>query len=405
MFRRSLRQQTFAMTLLLASVTGPDEAEIAERHGADIIDLKDPRRGAFGAVAPDVVTATLAAIARRRPVSAVAGELAMEPAGILRATAALADAGVDYVKIALFPEPQRADCIRALAVLARRVRLVGVMFADHGFDQTLVPLMAESGFAGAMLDTARKRGGRLLDHIGVAALGGFIESCRRHGVMGGLAGSLEAPDVPRLLLLAPDVLGFRGALCGEGDRTGRIDPAAVEAIRALIPLDPRAQRPHDDRAAKVDYRLLAARGYAAKDDVATDRILVRDFVLPIRIGAYKHEREKPQNVRFNVDVGIVRSPHVAQDMRDVFSYDVILDGIRMLVAQEHIALVETLAERIAALILAQPRVVSVTLKVEKLDVGPGAVGVEIVRKRPAEGAQVRPLQPSAAGEGDPKVGT
>jgi dihydroneopterin aldolase len=155
----------------------------------------------------------------------------------------------------------------------------------------------------------------------------------------------------------------------------------------------------------VDYRLLAARGYAAKDDAATDRILVRDFVLPIRIGAYKHEREKAQNVRFNVDVGIVRSPHVAQDMRDVFSYDVILDGIRMLVAQEHIALVETLAERVAALILAQPRVVNVTVTIEKLDVGPGAVGVEITRKRPAESAQVRPLQTGAAGEGDPKIAT
>jgi dihydroneopterin aldolase len=263
--------------------------------------------------------------------------------------------------------------------------------------------MASSGFAGAMLDTARKTGGRLLDHMSVAALGGFIDACRQHGLMGGLAGSLEAPDVPRLLLLAPDVLGFRGALCGNHDRTGGIDPAAVDVIRALIPEDPRAVRPHA-AAAKVDYRLLAARGYAVKDDAATDRILVRDFVLPIRIGAYQHEREKTQNVRFNVDVGIVRAPHVAQDMRDVFSYDVILDGIRMIVAQEHIALIETLAERIAALILAQPRVVSVTLTIEKLDVGPGAVGVEIVRKRPAELAQVRPLQ-STAGEGDPKIAT
>src|SRR5262249_6973039 len=100
------------MTLLLASVTGPDEAEIAERHGADIIDLKDSRSGAFGAVTLDAVSATLAAIARRRPVSAVAGELAMEPAGIVRAVAALADAGVDYVKVALFPQAGRADCIR-----------------------------------------------------------------------------------------------------------------------------------------------------------------------------------------------------------------------------------------------------------------------------------------------------
>jgi dihydroneopterin aldolase len=391
------------MTLLLASVTGPDEAEIADRHGADIIDLKDSRRGAFGAVTLDVVAATLAAIDRRRPVSAVAGELAMEPDRIVHAASALADAGVDYVKIALFPEPRREDCIRALSTLARRVKIVGVMFADHGFDEALVPLMASSGFAGAMLDTARKTGGRLLDHMSVAALGGFIDACRQHGLMGGLAGSLEAPDVPRLLLLAPDVLGFRGALCGNHDRTGGIDPAAVDVIRALIPEDPRAVRPHA-AAAKVDYRLLAARGYAIKDDVATDRILVRDFVLPIRIGAYQHEREKAQNVRFNVDVGIIRAPHVAQDMRDVFSYDVILDGIRMIVAQEHIALIETLAERIAALILAQQRVVSVTLTIEKLDVGPGAVGVEIVRKRPAELAQVRPLQ-SSAGEGDPKTAT
>jgi dihydroneopterin aldolase len=327
----------------------------------------------------------------------------MEPDRIVRAASALADAGVDYVKVALFAEPGREDCIRASSALARRVKLVGVMFADHGFDAALVPLMASSGFAGAMLDTARKTGGRLLDHMSVAALGGFVDACRQHGLMGGLAGSLEAPDVPRLLLLAPDVLGFRGALCGNHDRTGGIDPAAVDVIRALIPEDPRAVRPHA-AAAKVDYRLLAARGYAVKDDAATDRILVRDFVLPIRIGAYQHEREKTQNVRFNVDVGIVRAPHVAQDMRDVFSYDVILDGIRMIVAQEHIALIETLAERIAALILAQPRVVSVTLTIEKLDVGPGAVGVEIVRKRPAELAQVRPLQ-STAGEGDPKIAT
>ena len=392
------------MTLLLASVTGPDEAEIADRHGADIIDLKDPRRGAFGAVAPDTVAATLAAIGGRRPVSAVAGELAMEPDRIVRAASALADAGVDYVKVALFPEPRREDCVRALAALAQRVKLVAVMFADHGFDAALVSLMAESGFAGAMLDTARKTGGRLLDHMNVASLGGFVDACRRHGLMGGLAGSLEAPDVPRLLLLAPDVLGFRGALCRDQDRSERIDPAAVEVIRALIPVDPRAARPLGEDVPKVDYRLLAARGYVVKDDVATDRILVRDFVTPIRIGAYKHERTKTQNVRFNVEVEIVRLPHVAQDMRDVFSYDVILDGIRMIAAQEHVALIETLAERIAALILAQHRVVSVTVAVEKLDLGPGTVGVEIVRKRSAESAKVRQLH-APESESDPKVAT
>jgi dihydroneopterin aldolase len=393
------------MTFLLASVTGPQEAEIAVRHGADIVDLKDPAQGAFGAVAPDVVSAAVAAIDRRRPVSAVAGELAMAPDVVARAVSALADAGVDYVKVALFPGPERENCIHALSSLARRVKIVGVMFADHGMDPALVGLMGKSGFAGALLDTARKTGGRLLDHMNIAALSDFIDACRQHGLMGGLAGSLEAPDIPRLLLLAPDVLGFRGALCRDDDRTARLDPEAIDIVRALIPADVRGFAPHGAPPAKVDYRLLAARGYAVdprKEDIATDRILVRDLVMPVRIGAYKHERTKPQNVRFNVDAGILRSSHVAEDIRDVFSYDVIIDSIRMIVAQEHIALVETLAERIAALILSHRRVVSVVVRVEKLEVGPGAVGVEIVRKAPAEVAKVHQLYPTA-GEGDPKV--
>src|SRR6185503_7996121 len=105
------------MTLMLARVTGPQEAEIAVAHGADIIDLKDAANGAFGAVTLDVVRATLAAVQGRRPVSAVTGALPMEPAAIIAAVTGLADAGVAYVKVGLFPAAKRADCIRALAAL------------------------------------------------------------------------------------------------------------------------------------------------------------------------------------------------------------------------------------------------------------------------------------------------
>ena len=130
---------------------------------------------------------------------------------------------------------------------------------------------------------------------------------------------------------------------------------------------------------------------------------MHDFVLPVRIGTYARERDKPQNVRFNVDVKVQRASHAPEDMRDVFSYDVITDGIRMIVAQEHIALVEMLAERIAALVLTHPRVASATVRVEKLDVGPGAVGVEIVRERRPATAKVHHLFPVAAAESDPKA--
>src|SRR5687768_1402947 len=120
------------MTLFLASVTGPKEAEIALAHGADIIDLKDPANGALGAVAPEVVRTTVSAIAGRRPVRAVTGDLPMEPAAIARTVETLAATGVDYVKVGLFPDSGREACVRALSEHPRNAKIIGVMFADHG---------------------------------------------------------------------------------------------------------------------------------------------------------------------------------------------------------------------------------------------------------------------------------
>jgi dihydroneopterin aldolase len=391
------------MTLLLASVTGPAEAEIAVTQGADIVDLKDPARGALGAVPADVVRAAVARVAGRRPTSAVCGDLPMEPEGLVAAVNAMAATGVDYVKVGLFPGARREDCIRALSDVARTVRVIGVMFADRNADAALVPLMAQSGFAGAMLDTAAKAEGRLLHHWDITALGDFAASCRTHGLMAGLAGALETPDIPRLLLLHPDVLGFRTALCANRDRTNGIDPEAVAVVRGLIPLDPRSAAHTDVNGPKVDYRLLAARGYSvdADEQAPTDRIFVRDFVLPVHVGAYAHERGHPQRVRFDVDVRVLRPGHAVEDMRDVFSYDLIVDGIRVLVAHEHFAFVEMLAERIAGSLLTHPRVRSITVKVEKLEIGPGGVGVEITRERPADIAKVHQLYPAAVGETEP----
>ena len=79
------------MTFMLASVTNVEEAEVAVRHGADIIDLKDAR-SAFGALEPAAIRATVDWMACRKPVSAVTGELAMDPDAIVTAAAAIAEA-------------------------------------------------------------------------------------------------------------------------------------------------------------------------------------------------------------------------------------------------------------------------------------------------------------------------
>jgi dihydroneopterin aldolase len=97
----------------------------------------------------------------------------------------------------------------------------------------------------------------------------------------------------------------------------------------------------------------------------------------------------------------MRTGRTAEDMRDVFSYDLITDGIRMLIWAGHIPLVETLAERIAAMVLNHPRVTKVVVRVQKLETGSGTVGVEIERTRAAARAGERPvvqLQAEASGK-------
>ena len=368
------------MTLMLASVTGPAEAAVALAGGADVIDLKNPADGALGAVPPAVVRDSVAAVAGRRQVSAVAGNLPFTPAAVLPAVTALAEAGAEWVKLGVVPGEITAT-LHALEPLARRVRLVAVLFADRDPNFAVLPLLAQAGFAGAMLDTAGKDAGRLLTHCDLPDLARFVAGCRAADLFCGLAGRLEPPDVPRLLLLQPGLLGFRGALCESG-RGGPIAAERVRLIRALIPPEAGA-----DVATVADWRVLA-RGYAPErgESAATDRVFMRGLVLPVRIGAYAHEHDKTQRVRFDVTVQVARP--VAQgrvlpvrDLRDIYSYDIISDGIRMLVASGHVDLVETLAEQIAALLLADARVVTAEVQVTKLETGSGEVGVAIQRSR------------------------
>ena len=114
------------------------------------------------------------------------------------------------------------------------------------------------------------------------------------------------------------------------------------------------------------------------------RIFVRDLVLPARIGIYPPEKTGPQRVRINLDVETRADGHpLADDFRRVICYEGIVNGIRAIIDEGHLNLVETLAERIAAMCLEDPRCDAVTVRVEKLDAIPEAagVGVEVLRKR------------------------
>ena len=137
--------------------------------------------------------------------------------------------------------------------------------------------------------------------------------------------------------------------------------------------------------ATVEERITRA-GRVSSSGTATDApydlVFVHDLVLDAEIGVYTHEKGVTQRARFSVDIEVVPTSQAVEDqIARVLDYDMIIATIKDILAEGHINLVETLADEIATRCLAHPRAASVKVKIEKLDKEPGAVGVEIVRRR------------------------
>src|SRR2546428_12902686 len=83
---------------LLVSVADPSEARAALEGGADVIDAKQPRRGALGPVRRDVLAAIRQVVGAARPVSAAPGD-ARDEAAIERAAGGAAGRGGAFVQV------------------------------------------------------------------------------------------------------------------------------------------------------------------------------------------------------------------------------------------------------------------------------------------------------------------
>lgn len=120
----------------------------------------------------------------------------------------------------------------------------------------------------------------------------------------------------------------------------------------------------------------------ASSTTPCDRISLRDYVVEVEIGAFQQERGTLQRVRFNVVVEVLPlTGPIDDDVDRILSYDKVTEAISIELDAERLNLLETLAARVAERILLEPQAERVFVRIEKLDRGPFALGVEIVRSR------------------------
>ncbi|MEX0160150.1 MULTISPECIES: dihydroneopterin aldolase [unclassified Microbacterium] len=124
------------------------------------------------------------------------------------------------------------------------------------------------------------------------------------------------------------------------------------------------------------------------DEIALTRLTVFG-----RHGVYDHERENGQE--FTIDLRLrmpLNDAAASDDVADTVHYGELAEKVAEVVAGEPVNLIETLAERIAAVALTDPRVHSVTVTVHKphapipLTFSDVAVTVHRARQRSAEEA-------------------
>jgi uncharacterized protein (UPF0264 family) len=233
---------------LLVSVRDVDEARAALAGGAEIIDVKEPSRGALGKADPAVIAEIVMCVQGSAPVSAALGELRewMADEGSWSWSEVLSSAlsGLSFVKLGLAGCRERCrwgedwlhlrEGIEACA--GQALPWVAVAYADAR--QAVAPSIEEvidaaatTGCRGVLLDTHDKRTGSLTDLCSSIDLQRFADTARTAGLFIAFAGRLRVEHLGRRDLRCADVIGVRSAACNGGDRQQRVDVERVAALR------------------------------------------------------------------------------------------------------------------------------------------------------------------------------
>jgi uncharacterized protein (UPF0264 family) len=221
-----------SVTQLLVSVRSAGEADAALLGGADLIDVKEPARGALGRADDATVAAVVRAVAGRRPVSAALGELRdflpPHPPGLAFVKWGLSGLGHDW----------RGKLSQAAEHLGTTAP-VAVAYADHvqasaPSPREVAEFAASRHWPAFLLDTFEKDGRTLLDWLGIDELHDLCRLCHDAGVRVALAGSLRLEHVEMLTILQPDWLAVRSAACVDGRRDQAVCPKRVAELKHAL---------------------------------------------------------------------------------------------------------------------------------------------------------------------------
>ena len=114
------------------------------------------------------------------------------------------------------------------------------------------------------------------------------------------------------------------------------------------------------------------------------KILIKDLRLDLKLGYYDFEKEKPQKVKFTLEVNYEdKKPSNDKDLKSIVNYAKIVKLVRKLVKNKHYNFLETLAEDVFDELFKDRRIDKISLQIEKLEIMKdcSSIGIQISKKR------------------------
>ena len=220
---------------VLISVISVEEAKVALKTNPDIIDIKNPGEGSLGAQFPWIIKDIAEELKGSAVLcSATLGDLDYKPGTAALAAYGAATCGANYIKAGLYGIKNYNEAFYLMTGIVNSVRMVnaGISVVAAGYadykrfsgisPEILTKAARDSGADIVMIDTAIKDGKNLFDSMNSDELKYFIDLAHDSGLQVALAGSIKMTHLELLSELDPDIIGVRGAICENEDRTTKL---------------------------------------------------------------------------------------------------------------------------------------------------------------------------------------
>jgi len=115
----------------------------------------------------------------------------------------------------------------------------------------------------------------------------------------------------------------------------------------------------------------------------SDKIFIRNLVIPCKIGLYEKERRRKQDVIIDVEIfHNLREAGITDNIRKTVNYSELTRRITKLVSGSESRLLENIAQNIASLLLKESNATKVIVRVRKKRYSRNPLaGIEITRLR------------------------